>query len=780
MAGPWDTVPAPNYAAFDNSGMLGNALGSLVSNFQQAQQGQQRTQANDLRNQSDQMLLQQQKAFAGGVPMNPDGTPNYSAIMKTLAEKGDINSISALAPIIQQQQNLQGANAPDPILGGGYSNGGSSSRTADAIPSDGSTADTLADNLATRIESKGQSDPYDALGPVTKSGDRAYGKYQVMGENIPSWTKEILGVEMTPDEFLADPTAQDKVARAKLGQYIQQTGSPQDAASMWFTGKPLAQGANLKDQNGVSGSQYASTATAGMGGGAATQVASAYASDNPALASPDKPAIPPVSAAAGSSIPRSNAATAAGAVGAQPSPTAVPQQLAANNPAWGGINAALPVGPSDVASPAAPASRAPGSPAQGPVASIPQMTASGPAQGSIDTIASAAGLPPQVTANIAKALGVDAAAPLTPQQAAKAKTIIQNYAQRAGQQNGQQQQQAPAGQGQPQGGGPIVPQFPLPAGIKDPQQAILAIDQDINRLALFTAGAGGEVAREKIRQLEWQRDQILRQSAPMDVHPGQTILDPRTGRTLFQAPLAGASNVALQRFLSENPDATAEQIQQFMQAGRGGARSGVGMYMQRYLQENPNASAEDVAKAAQDFQSQGSSLTKFDTGKQGDAVRSFNVLVDHLGTLGDAASALKNGNIQVFNRLAQGWAKQTGAPAPTDFAATRAIVGDELVKAIVGGGGALGDREEIKGAVDAASSPQQLAGVINKYKELALGQLKGLRKQYESSTGRDDFDTKLAPGTRAFFGDKSGDKAGESGAQDGSGVLPPGWTVEVH
>lgn len=39
------------------------------------------------------------------------------------------------------------------------------------------------------VESGGQSDPYRATGPMVTSGayagDRAYGKYQVMGKNIP-------------------------------------------------------------------------------------------------------------------------------------------------------------------------------------------------------------------------------------------------------------------------------------------------------------------------------------------------------------------------------------------------------------------------------------------------------------------------------------------------------------------------------------------------------------------------------------------------------------------
>src|ERR1700683_4771614 len=99
----WDSVPAPNYVAFD-SGAIGNALSNLVGNYQAAQQGQQRTKANDLRNQEDQMLLTQQRAFAGGVPMTPAGTPDWSKIGTMEAEKGNVNALSALAPLIQQEQ----------------------------------------------------------------------------------------------------------------------------------------------------------------------------------------------------------------------------------------------------------------------------------------------------------------------------------------------------------------------------------------------------------------------------------------------------------------------------------------------------------------------------------------------------------------------------------------------------------------------------------------------------------------------------------------------------
>jgi hypothetical protein len=739
MAGPWDSAPAPNYAAFPND--VGNALGNLVSSYQQAQQGQQRTKANDLRNQEDQMLLTQQKAFAGGVPMNPDGTPNYSAIMKTLAEKGDINSISALAPIIQQQQDRQGVNAPSPLQWGSGSSG-SGGGSSVSPPAAGPWSGNQFLSTLVGAESEGNNSA------VGDSG-AAKGDFQFHEETWQKYAKNVPGADKYASAEDAPADVQQAVAEtAPISEWGQRTRTILHAKFGPF------------DESQTIG-QLAGEFGDGKGGG--TQVAALGGSDATAYASPDKPSIPPVSAAAGSSIPRESASTAPGAVGGpSPGPTPVPQQLAANNPAWGGINAALPVGS--------------GAPAQAPAAPTPQAPAP-PSQGSVASIAAQVGIPAPVAANIAKAVGAAPDAPLTPEQAARAKTIIQNYAQRAqvGQQQ-QQQQGAPQGQGQPSAGGPIIPQFPLPKGYTDPQQAILAIDQEIARLGRF-----GPAAATQIKSLEDRRDRIAASSAPMEVRPGETILDPRTGQTRFQSAPASASNVALQRFLAENPDATAEQIQQFMQAGRGGARSGIGMYMQRYLQEHPDASDDDVKKAAQDYQSEGSALTKFTSGPQGNAIRSFNVVVDHLGTLGEAAAALKNGNLKLFNQIAQTVAEQTGSPAPTNFEATRELVGDEIVKAVVGSGsGALGDRDAIKATVNKANSPQALAGVIDQYRKLGLGQLKGLGLQYSEATGRDDFDRFLAPGTKAFFEGDGGKKPDQGDGQGSPGGLPAGWSVEVH
>lgn len=130
------------------------------------------------------------------------------------------------------------------------------------------------------IESGGN---YGILGPMTQKGDRAYGRYQVMGSNVGPWTKEVLGKSMTPDEFVKNPAAQDAVFQAKFGQSVAKYGNPQDAASIWFTGKPLAQGAGRSDVLGTTGQSYVDKFTQALGQqGAQPQQAAPVAPQQPA------------------------------------------------------------------------------------------------------------------------------------------------------------------------------------------------------------------------------------------------------------------------------------------------------------------------------------------------------------------------------------------------------------------------------------------------------------------------------------------------------------------
>lgn len=82
-----------------------------------------------------------------------------------------------------------------------------------------------------QVESGGR---YKALGSWV-NGDRAYGKYQIMGANVPSWTKAALGTSMTPEEFLQDKQAQEATAQYHLWNYYKNYG-PRKSAMAWNQG----------------------------------------------------------------------------------------------------------------------------------------------------------------------------------------------------------------------------------------------------------------------------------------------------------------------------------------------------------------------------------------------------------------------------------------------------------------------------------------------------------------------------------------------------------------
>jgi hypothetical protein len=137
-----------------------------------------------------------------------------------------------------------------------------------------------ADAIA-MIESGGR---YGSLGPTTKTGDRAYGKYQVMGSNVGPWTRDVLGRAESPAEFLRDTRAQDAVFRAKFGASLQKYGNPDDASSIWFSGRPVSQAGNSSDgYNTVS--QYLKKFHSALGDGDTTSpMAMAFAGQGGSVA----------------------------------------------------------------------------------------------------------------------------------------------------------------------------------------------------------------------------------------------------------------------------------------------------------------------------------------------------------------------------------------------------------------------------------------------------------------------------------------------------------------
>jgi hypothetical protein len=110
---------------------------------------------------------------------------------------------------------------------------------ASALPDD--DGQTVArQNAIAGMETGGRRDAYQTVGvPTTYHDgtiDRPYGRYQVMGKNIPSWTQAALGQPMSPADFLANPDAQDAVFNHRFGGYVAKYGE-EGAARAWFGGQ---------------------------------------------------------------------------------------------------------------------------------------------------------------------------------------------------------------------------------------------------------------------------------------------------------------------------------------------------------------------------------------------------------------------------------------------------------------------------------------------------------------------------------------------------------------
>ena len=145
--------------------------------------------------------------------------------------------------------------------------------------------------------------------------------------------------------------------------------------------------------------------------------------------------------------------------------------------------------------------------------------------------------------------------------------------------------------------------------------------------------------------------------------------------------------------------------------------------------------AADPTYDAQQYKTKQGIETAFTAGLPSRTLKSINVADDHLKVLNSTIDALQNNDAKLFNQLGNTIATQFGAPAPTDFNGVKTIVADELVKAILGGAGALGDRKAIQETVSSANSPEQLRSMIKRYQQLMDGQRTGLADQYKSGGG---------------------------------------------
>ena len=140
----------------------------------------------------------------------------------------------------------------------------------------------------------------------------------------------------------------------------------------------------------------------------------------------------------------------------------------------------------------------------------------------------------------------------------------------------------------------------------------------------------------------------------------------------------------------------------------------------------------------------GDAVNRFSTGKQGDTLRSIGTSMRHISTLEETVDALKNGDVAMLNRLGNVLQNELGlSSAPNDFDTIKGLVADEINKAVVGGAGTGGERQELQQKIKSSLKPETLASALKYLKELMGGQLLGLEYQYKSATGLKDFEDRF-------------------------------------
>jgi hypothetical protein len=229
---------------------LANILGS-IDPFKAYQEGQQ---------------FRVQQELQSGLPRGPDGSVDFAKAADLLARSGQMGPAIQVAQAAQQQRMGQQAAQQFAGMFGAAPQQGmpQGAPQGQPAPQQGMPSPQGGGNFGAAIAGIESGGRYDAMGPPTRNGDRAYGKYQVMGNNVGPWTQEVLGRKMSPQEFLASPEAQEKVFQSKFGGYVQKYG-PEGAARAWFAGEGGMNDPNRKDVLGTSVAQYAQKFNRAMG-----------------------------------------------------------------------------------------------------------------------------------------------------------------------------------------------------------------------------------------------------------------------------------------------------------------------------------------------------------------------------------------------------------------------------------------------------------------------------------------------------------------------------------
>ncbi|MBP8110988.1 MAG: hypothetical protein KAY00_01440, partial [Agitococcus sp.] len=161
--------------------------------------------------------------------------------------------------------------------------------------------------------------------------------------------------------------------------------------------------------------------------------------------------------------------------------------------------------------------------------------------------------------------------------------------------------------------------------------------------------------------------------------------------------------------------------------------------------------------------------------KNGMLILSNASALGHMQVLREAYNAMKNGDLKAINSIANKYKVQTGSAPEAVFNAIKGVIGAEVMKSIVPGGGGVVEREEVRETLSREYSNDQFMGVLGGYEALMQEQYDNMRQDYE----RNDLDPKLWP-TYKTHDEKKADKAHGGGKTVDATVTPQTKIVKTR
>ena len=176
------------------------------------------------------------------------------------------------------------------------------------------------------------------------------------------------------------------------------------------------------------------------------------------------------------------------------------------------------------------------------------------------------------------------------------------------------------------------------------------------------------------------------------------------------------------------------------------------------------------------------------TGKIATSANALNTMMGHLSVLDQAAGALKNGNVQALNSLANSLGVQFGATPKTTYDTIVHRLGPEVTKAYLAAGGSVGERGTNEEDFSSKQSPDQIKNNIAISAKLADSKIAALQDQYQRGTYGHGQQRLITPDAEAARKRLAGGGGGNTvRARDPQGKLheapagtplPSGWKAE--